>query len=85
MAEITESTLFRPDILAGKVALVTGGGTGIGAGITRMLADHGADIVLASRRRSHLEPMAGEVQALPHSLCAVQLARLVGLWHRSPW
>ena len=41
-----------------------GGGTGIGAGITRMLAQHGADIVLASRQRKHLEPMADEIRDL---------------------
>ena len=55
---------FRSDLLAGQGAWVTGGGTGIGAGISRALAAHGADIVLASRRRSHLEPMAEEIEAL---------------------
>ncbi len=55
---------FRPDLLAGHVALITGGGTGIGAGISRALAMHGADIVLASRERQHLEPMAAEIEAL---------------------
>jgi peroxisomal 2,4-dienoyl-CoA reductase len=60
----SDTSAFRRDLLNGQVALVTGGGTGIGAGIARALAAHGADIVLASRRRSHLEPMVGELQAL---------------------
>ena len=55
---------FRPDILAGQVALITGGGTGIGAGIARALAAHGADIVLASRKRAHLEGVEAEVKTL---------------------
>ena len=33
--------------LAGKVAIVTGGGTGIGLGISRVLASHGAKIAVA--------------------------------------
>ena len=37
-------TVFRPDLLAGKVALVTGGGTGIGLGISRSLAAAGAAV-----------------------------------------
>jgi NAD(P)-dependent dehydrogenase (short-subunit alcohol dehydrogenase family) len=43
---------------------VTGGGTGIGASISLALARHGADIVLASRKRRHLEPTAAEIEAL---------------------
>lgn len=55
---------FVPDFLAGQVALITGGGTGIGAGITRALAAHGADVVLASRKRKNLEPMAEAVESM---------------------
>lgn len=63
MNPIYEKT-FQPDLLAGQVALVTGGGTGIGRGISLALAAHGADLVLASRRKEHLEPTAKEVQGM---------------------
>ena len=46
---------FSPDILAGRVALVTGGGTGIGKEIARTLADHGAKLCIAARRQEVLE------------------------------
>jgi NAD(P)-dependent dehydrogenase (short-subunit alcohol dehydrogenase family) len=36
--------------LKGRVAIITGGGTGIGLGIARVLAGHGASLVLAQRR-----------------------------------
>jgi len=64
MVESSSAATFTPDLLKGQVALITGGGTGIGAGISRALAAHGADIVLASRKRSHLEPMSAEVKEL---------------------
>lgn len=44
--------------LAGKHALVTGGGTGVGAAIARSLAAEGARISLAGRRRAPLEEVA---------------------------
>src|ERR1051325_4387302 len=44
--------------LFGKVAIVTGGGTGIGSGISRRLAAEGAAVVIAQRRIDKAEAMA---------------------------
>jgi peroxisomal 2,4-dienoyl-CoA reductase len=55
--------IFRPDMLAGRVALVTGGGTGIGLGIAACLAEAGAAVALASRNPAHLESAAERLRA----------------------
>jgi NAD(P)-dependent dehydrogenase (short-subunit alcohol dehydrogenase family) len=55
-------------VLAGKHALITGGGTGIGAAIARALAGEGAAISIAGRRHQPLAEVAAELpkgQAIP--------------------
>jgi NAD(P)-dependent dehydrogenase (short-subunit alcohol dehydrogenase family) len=49
--------------LAEQVAIVTGGGTGIGRAFTEALAAAGARVVIASRREEVLHRSAGEINA----------------------
>jgi len=59
-----ESPLIRERFsLAGKTALVTGASRGIGRAIALGFAEHGADLVLSSRKREALESVAKEIEA----------------------
>ena len=50
--------------LTGRVAIVTGAGRGLGAGFGRALAEAGADVVVAGRRRENLQQTADSVNAV---------------------
>ena len=52
---------FRSDLFNGKVALVTGGGTGIGYCITKELATLGATVIIASRDINKCEKAANAI------------------------
>ncbi len=67
-----EESIFRPDLLNGQVALVTGGGTGIGRGISESLAQAGADVVITSRRPEHLAPAVEELRRYGTRIGAVE-------------
>ena len=56
-------SVFRPGLFDGQVALITGGGSGIGRGIADLLASLGAHVVLASRKIERVEAAAAEIVA----------------------
>ena len=64
------TSLFADDLLAGETALITGGGTGIGRAIALAMADHGADVAVASRQMDHLAPVAEEIEERGQAACA---------------
>jgi NAD(P)-dependent dehydrogenase (short-subunit alcohol dehydrogenase family) len=56
--------MFAPDLFGGKVALVTGGGTGIGLETAKGFARYGADVVIASRNEDNLRTAAAAIEEL---------------------
>ena len=54
-------TIFVDGVLSGHVAFVTGGGTGITAGVARAFAEAGASVALVSRKLEHLQPAADAI------------------------
>jgi NAD(P)-dependent dehydrogenase (short-subunit alcohol dehydrogenase family) len=57
--------------LSGRVAVVTGGGTGIGRDTALLLAERGADVVVAGRRAEPLEKTAADIRAIGRRALAV--------------
>ena len=66
--------LYRPGLLRGKTALVTGGGTGICRGIALALAQAGADVAITSRKQEHLDPTVDDLKRAG--------VRAIGMWGR---
>ena len=57
----THPIAFRPDLLAGRVCLVSGGGSGMGRGMAYALARLGADVMICGRRKEKLEETAAGI------------------------
>jgi len=60
----TQPTVFRDDLLKGKVYLVSGAGTGMGRGMAFLLARLGADVMICGRRAEKLESTAAGIKRL---------------------
>jgi NAD(P)-dependent dehydrogenase (short-subunit alcohol dehydrogenase family) len=70
MADLSE-TLFD---LAGKSAIVTGASRGIGEAIARRLAQHGADVIVSSRKLDACEKVASAINAETGRRAAIAVA-----------
>jgi NAD(P)-dependent dehydrogenase (short-subunit alcohol dehydrogenase family) len=57
--------------LEGKVAIITGGNSGVGAATAKRLAAEGASVVITARRAAALEEVANEIKAAGGSVLAV--------------
>lgn len=66
--------------LAGKVAVVTGGGSGIGAAVARLLAREGCRVVVAGRREDLVRAVADEVGGMAFAADVTVAAEVAGLF-----
>jgi NAD(P)-dependent dehydrogenase (short-subunit alcohol dehydrogenase family) len=62
--EIAPLSTFAPNLFAGRTALITGGGRGIGREIALAFAGLGADLVIASRNPDTLAVTARDIEAM---------------------
>ena len=67
--------------LQGKVAVITGGNSGVGAATALLFAKEGASVVISARRQSALEEVAEKIR---RSDCVAGLLRFRHLQFRHP-
>ncbi|XP_031567510.1 peroxisomal 2,4-dienoyl-CoA reductase-like [Actinia tenebrosa] len=60
---------FRPDLLAGKVAFITGGGSGIGFTIAEIFMRHGCTAVIGSRKLARVQKAADKLEKATSQKC----------------
>src|SRR5438270_2843791 len=57
------ASIFRDRLMDGKVAFVTGGGSGIGQRMAERFAEHGAKVMLAGRKQEKLDAAANAIES----------------------
>ena len=78
MAESKKDYQARPDLLAGRIILVTGAGDGIGAAAAKACAAHGATVILLGRTTRKLEKVYDEIEEAGHPQPAIYPMNLEG-------
>lgn len=58
---MTYGSVFAPNLFAGQVVVVTGGGSGIGRCVAHELASLGAQVVLVGRKAEKLQAVRGGI------------------------
>lgn len=58
--------------LDGRVAVITGGGRGVGAAIARLLASEGATIIVSARGEHEIDAVASDLQQRGHQALAIR-------------
>uniref|UniRef100_A0A1I8I432 Peroxisomal trans-2-enoyl-CoA reductase n=2 Tax=Macrostomum lignano TaxID=282301 RepID=A0A1I8I432_9PLAT len=79
MANSAVKSVFAPGLFKSRVAIVTGGGTGIGQAISRELAHLGCSVVIASRKADRLAAAAEKLAVdcregarVHHTVCNIR-------------
>src|SRR5579864_9806229 len=57
------ASIFRDQLLTGKTAFVTGGGSGIGQRMAERFAEHGAKVMLVGRKQEKLDAAAATIES----------------------
>ncbi len=78
MSESKKDYQARPDLLKGRIILVTGAGDGVGAAAAKSFAAHGATVILLGRTTRKLEKVYDEIEAAGHPTPAIYPMNLEG-------
>jgi 2,4-dienoyl-CoA reductase [(3E)-enoyl-CoA-producing], mitochondrial len=65
--------MLPPNTFKGHVAYITGGGTGLGKNMAKMLSSLGASVFITSRRENVLKETAAELTALTGNKVNIKL------------
>jgi citronellol/citronellal dehydrogenase len=63
---MASASIYRPGLFDGHVAIVTGGGSGIGLAIAKLLGELGAKVAICGRKPEKLEAASKELGKVPH-------------------